>query len=80
MSEYSRAGVRHENKDRGLAGHARQLRGTIANNPRAKVAGVLRFKRKVELLVSESATVGPVEGATPVMFSTEEPPAAVIKD
>jgi cytoskeletal protein CcmA (bactofilin family) len=41
---------------------------------RAKVAGVLRFKRKVELLVSESATIGPVEGATPVMFATELPP------
>ena len=46
--------------------------------PRAKVAGVLRFKRKVELLVSESATIGAVEGATPVMFATEEPPPAVI--
>lgn len=41
---------------------------------RATVAGVLRFKRKVELLVSDSATIGPVEGATPVMFATESPP------
>ena len=53
----------------------------VVIGPRAKVAGVLRFKRKVELLVSESATIGPVEGATPVMFATDEPPpAAVIKD
>jgi hypothetical protein len=48
--------------------------------PGAKVAGTLRFKRKVELLVSKSATIGPVEGATPVMFATEPPPPAVIKD
>jgi cytoskeletal protein CcmA (bactofilin family) len=52
----------------------------VVIGPRAKVAGPLRFKRKVELLVSESATIGPVEGATPVMFATEEPPPAVTKD
>lgn len=46
----------------------------VVIGPRAKVAGTLRFKRKVELLVSESATIGPVEGATPVMFATEQPP------
>lgn len=46
----------------------------VVIGPRAKVAGVLRFKRKVELLVSESATIGAVEGGTPVMFATEEPP------
>lgn len=39
---------------------------------RATVAGVLRFKREVELLVSDSATIGPVEGATPVMLGPEE--------
>jgi hypothetical protein len=41
--------------------------------PRATVSGVLRFKRPVELLVSESAKIGPVEGATPVMFASEMP-------
>jgi len=41
---------------------------------RATVAGVLRFNRQVELRVSESAKIGPIEGATPVMFATEEPP------
>jgi len=46
----------------------------VVIGPRAKVAGTLRFKRKVELLVSESATIGSVEGATPVMFATEQPP------
>jgi hypothetical protein len=44
--------------------------------PRATVAGVLRFKRAVELLVSESAQIGPVEGATPVMYASETPAPA----
>lgn len=37
----------------------------VVIGPRATVTGVLRFKRKVELLVSDSATIGSVEGATP---------------
>jgi hypothetical protein len=45
---------------------------------RATVAGVLRFKREVELLVSESATIGTVEGATPV--SLEERADSVVSD
>lgn len=45
----------------------------------ATVAGVLRFKREVELLVSDRATIGPVEGATPVMFATEQPPQRSIE-
>jgi hypothetical protein len=52
----------------------------VVIGPRATVAGVLRFKRKVELLVSESATIGPVDGATPVMFATDEPSSPAIKD
>lgn len=47
----------------------------VVIGPRATVSGILRFKREVELLVSESATIGPVVGATPVMFATETPPA-----
>jgi hypothetical protein len=46
----------------------------VVIGPRATVAGVLRFKRKVELLVSESAMIGRVEGAKPVMFATQLPP------
>jgi hypothetical protein len=46
----------------------------VVIGPRATVAGALRFKREVKLLVSESATIGPVVGATPVMFATEQPP------
>jgi hypothetical protein len=48
----------------------------IVIGPRATVAGVLRFKREVELLVSESATIGTVEGARPVMFASDTPPPA----
>ena len=44
----------------------------VVIGPRAKVAGTLRFKRKVELLVSESATIGTVVGATPVMFEADD--------
>ena len=39
---------------------------------RATVAGVLRFKREVNLIVSDSATIGPVEGATPVELEERE--------
>jgi hypothetical protein len=46
----------------------------VVIGPRATVAGALRFKREVKLLVSESATIGPVVGATPVMFATAQPP------
>jgi hypothetical protein len=52
----------------------------VVIGPGAKVAGTLRFKRKVELLVSESATIGPVVGATLVTFTTAEQPPAAIKD
>jgi hypothetical protein len=44
----------------------------VVIGPRASVTGVLRFKREVELLVSDSATIGPVEGATPVMFAAQD--------
>jgi cytoskeletal protein CcmA (bactofilin family) len=48
----------------------------VVIGPRATVGGVLRFKRQVELLVSESATIGLVVGADPVMFATDTPPPA----
>jgi len=37
------------------------------------VAGTLNFERPVKLYVSDKATIGPVEGATPVKFSGERP-------
>jgi len=46
----------------------------VVIGPRATVAGVLRFKREVKLLVCEGATIGRVVGATPIMFATEQLP------
>jgi DUF4097 and DUF4098 domain-containing protein YvlB len=43
--------------------------------PGAVVQGNLRFERQVHLFVSDSATIGPVIGATAVKFSGEKPPA-----
>lgn len=45
----------------------------IVIGPHAVVDGALIFKREVELYVSDSATVGAIEGATAVKFSGETP-------
>ena len=45
----------------------------IVIGPGAVVEGTLKFEREVELYVSESAKIGAVEGAKPVMFSGDEP-------
>jgi hypothetical protein len=47
----------------------------IVIGPGAVVNGELHFERKVELYVSDKATIGPVVGATAVRFSGEAPPA-----
>jgi DUF4097 and DUF4098 domain-containing protein YvlB len=46
----------------------------IVIGPGAVVQGNLRFERQVLLFVSNSATIGPVSGATAVKFSGERPP------
>lgn len=46
----------------------------IEIGPGAVVEGTLRFDRKVELFVSDRATIGRVEGADPVKFSGDHPP------
>ncbi len=46
----------------------------VVIGPGAVVDGTLRFERKVELYVSDTAKIGPVEGAEPVKFSGDEPP------
>jgi DUF4097 and DUF4098 domain-containing protein YvlB len=46
----------------------------IVIGPHATVQGKLTFKRDVELYVSDSATIGNVEGAKPVKFSGDKPP------
>jgi cytoskeletal protein CcmA (bactofilin family) len=45
----------------------------IVIGPEAVVQGTLRFEREVKLYVSERATVGPIEGATPIRFAGEKP-------
>ncbi len=45
----------------------------IVIGPGSVVQGELRFERKVELYVSDKATIGPVIGATPVRYAGEGP-------
>jgi hypothetical protein len=47
---------------------------TIIIGPGAKVLGELKFERKVNLFVSDRASVGTVTGATVVTFSGDNPP------
>jgi hypothetical protein len=47
----------------------------VVIGPGAVVNGELRFERKVELYVSDKATIGPVVGATAVRYTGEAPPA-----
>jgi hypothetical protein len=46
----------------------------IVIGPGSVVQGALRFERPVELYVSDRATIGTVEGATPIKFSGDHPP------
>lgn len=48
----------------------------IVVGPGAVVQGKLQFEREVHLFVSDSATIGPVSGATPIKFSGDKPPPA----
>ena len=47
----------------------------VVIKPGTVVKGKLRFERQVRLYVSDRATIGPVEGAQPVIFSGDRPPA-----
>jgi hypothetical protein len=55
---------------------------THSDNPRvvilagSVVKGTLRFDRPVQLYVSDQATIGPVQGATPKAFSGDSPPGS----
>src|SRR5215472_8378705 len=46
----------------------------VVMGPGSVVKGPLRFERPVELYVSDRATIGTVEGATPVKFAGDRPP------
>ena len=45
----------------------------VVIGPGAVVDGTLRFEREVKLYVSSSATIGKVEGATPIRFEGDQP-------
>jgi cytoskeletal protein CcmA (bactofilin family) len=47
----------------------------IVIGPGATVQGELHFERKVQLFVSDKATIGTVTGATPVPFTGDSPPS-----
>lgn len=46
----------------------------VVIGPGAKVEGVMKFERPVKLYVSDTATIGAVEGATATMFSGPKAP------
>ncbi len=46
----------------------------IVIGPGATVQGELRFERKVQLYVSDKASIGTVSGATPIPFTGDSPP------
>ena len=46
----------------------------VVVGPGAVVEGTLQFDRAVRLYVSDTATIGPVTGATPVRFTGDHPP------
>jgi hypothetical protein len=50
-------------------------RPRVVIGPRAVVGGTLQFDREVVLLVSDSASIGAVVGATPVRYPGDVPPA-----
>jgi hypothetical protein len=53
--------------------HTSSHKPHITIGPHATVQGTLQFKREVELYVSDSATVGKIEGATAQKFSGDHP-------
>jgi hypothetical protein len=53
--------------------HVGSHKPRIVIGPHATVQGTLQFKREVELFVSDSATVGKIEGATPQKFTGDQP-------
>jgi hypothetical protein len=70
--------VRRE-KDARVSAGVQTIRGKLRLENGADVAGGLRvrgtlnFGRPVRLYVSDRATIGPVQGATPIRFSGDQP-------
>lgn len=66
--------VRKNHSDHGDDLGSRNTPPRVIIGPGSVVKGTLRFERPVELYVSDRATIGPVEGATPIKFSGDHPP------
>jgi acetyltransferase-like isoleucine patch superfamily enzyme len=64
-------GIHVQGKHSGIDFNRRLPR--IVIGPGATVNGTLRFDREVKLYVSDTATIGRVEGATPIRFSGDQP-------
>ncbi len=65
----------HIHKSGGLFNFGSDSKPRIVIGPRAVVEGDLTFGRDVVLLVSDSARIGTVTGASPIKFSGDQPPA-----
>jgi len=66
--------VHKNHSDHGDDTGSRNTPPRVVIGPGSVVKGTLRFERPVELYVSDRATIGPVEGATPIKFSVDRPP------
>ena len=64
----------HVQKDTGYHGSDHPPPRVVVG-PGSVIGGTLNFERPVRLYVSDRATIGPVQGATAVRFSGEQPPA-----
>ncbi len=63
-------------KPRGNWFNSHRKRPTITIGPDAVVNGTLKFEQDVDLFVSNRAKIGPVSGATAILFSGDEPSSA----
>ncbi len=61
------------NEDRSWFHFGSTRKPRIVIGPHANVQGTLVFKREVELYVSDSASIGAVDGAKPIPFHGEHP-------
>ena len=66
--------VRKNHSDHGDDMGSRNTPPRVVIGPGSVVKGTLSFERRVELYVSDRATIGPVEGATPIRFTGDHPP------
>jgi hypothetical protein len=63
----------HLEKDTGSHHDDSERIPKVVIRPGSVVGGTLNFERPVQLYVSDRATIGRVEGATPIRFSGDQP-------